>query len=192
MCDCVNKFKDCHTDSIPRIQRYGRLHLQLTRTGAVLPYHCTRLDTIRGKSRKCLYHIPLFRIEYILLGRSRSGFGVGVGVDILRPESESESGLRKIRRLRSPASPPPPVPTPMGERVVCFASCSLIPAQRRYSVTEREALSCVWAVEKLRKYLWGRPFNLQVDHAALMTLMTSPGVGRARLRIARLASRLMA
>ena len=59
-------------------------------------------------------------------------------------------------------------------------------------MTEREALACVWAVEKWRKYLWERPFNLQVDHAALMTLMTSPGVGRASLRIARLASRLMA
>lgn len=81
---------------------------------------------------------------------------------------------------------------PQGERVVSFASCSLTPAQRRYSVTEREALACVWAVEKWRKYLWGKPFCLRVDHAALRTLMTSPGVGRAGLRIARWASRLMA
>ena len=79
-----------------------------------------------------------------------------------------------------------------GERVVCFGSHSLTPAQRRYSVTEREALACVWAVEKWRKYLWGKPFRLCVDHAALRTLMTSPGVGRAGLRIARWASRLMA
>ena len=81
---------------------------------------------------------------------------------------------------------------PEGERVVSFASCSLTSAQRRYNVTEREALACVWAVEKWRKYLWGRPFCLRVDHAALQTLMTSPGVGRAGLRVARWASRLMA
>ena len=39
-----------------------------------------------------------FRIEYLLLGRSRSGVGAGVGVDIFRPESES----LKISRLRRP------------------------------------------------------------------------------------------
>ena len=80
---------------------------------------------------------------------------------------------------------------PQGERVVSFASTSLTSAQRHYSVTEREALACVWAVEKWRKYLWGKSFRLRVDHAALKTLMTSPGVGRAGLRIARWASRLM-
>ena len=59
-------------------------------------------------------------------------------------------------------------------------------------MTEREALACVWAVEKWGKYLWGKPLSLQVDQAALKTLMTSAGVGRARLRIARWASHLMA
>ena len=41
-----------------------------------------------------------FRMEGILLGRSRTGVGVGVGVDIFRPESESES--LNIHRLCSP------------------------------------------------------------------------------------------
>ena len=40
-----------------------------------------------------------FRIEYLLLGRSRSGVGARVGVVISRLESESQ----KIRRPRSPA-----------------------------------------------------------------------------------------
>ena len=39
-----------------------------------------------------------------------------------------------------------------GERVVSFASSTLTAAQRRYSVTEREALACVWAVERWHKY----------------------------------------
>ena len=68
---------------------------------------------------------------------------------------------------------------------------SLNPAQRRYSVTEREALAAVWAVEKWRKYLWGQEFCLRVDHAALKTLLQSTGVGRAGMRIARWAARLM-
>ena len=41
-------------------------------------------------------------MEYLLLGRSRSGVGVGVGVEIFSPESELESESLKIRRLRSP------------------------------------------------------------------------------------------
>ena len=41
-------------------------------------------------------------MEYLLLGRRRSGVGAGVGVDIFRPESELESESLKICRLRSP------------------------------------------------------------------------------------------
>lgn len=80
---------------------------------------------------------------------------------------------------------------PEGERAVCFASCSLNSAQRRYSVTEREALAAVWAVDKWRKYLWGQEFCLRVDHAALKTLLQATGVGRAGMRIARWAAKLM-
>ena len=46
---------------------------------------------------------PLFGMENVLLGRSRSGVGVGVGFDILRPESELESESPKICRLCSTA-----------------------------------------------------------------------------------------
>ena len=44
----------------------------------------------------------------------------------------------------------------------------------------------------MAKISLGKQFSLQVDHAALKTMMTSPGVGRASMRIARWASRLMA
>ena len=80
---------------------------------------------------------------------------------------------------------------PEGERVVCFASSTLSQAQRRYSVSEREALACVWSCEKWHKYLWGRDFILRTDHAALRTLITANGIGRAGMRMSRWASRLM-
>ena len=43
--------------------------------------------------------MALFRMEQLILGRSRSRVGVRVGVDIFNPESESE--LLEIRRLHS-------------------------------------------------------------------------------------------
>ena len=79
-----------------------------------------------------------------------------------------------------------------GERVVSCASSTLTAAQRRYSVTEREALACVWAVERWHKYVWGRTFFvLRTDHQALRSLVTTRGIGRAGMRISRWASRLM-
>ncbi|XP_057698600.1 uncharacterized protein K02A2.6-like [Corythoichthys intestinalis] len=77
------------------------------------------------------------------------------------------------------------------ERVVAFASMTLSPAERKYSTVEREALACVWAVEKWRTYLWGRRFVLRTDHQALTTLLTSKGSSRAGLRIARWSARLL-
>ncbi len=77
------------------------------------------------------------------------------------------------------------------ERTVAFASRTLSPAERKYSTVEREALACVWAVEKWRTYLWGRNFRLRTDHHALTSLLTSKGTGRAGLRIARWSARLL-
>ncbi|KAK7910413.1 hypothetical protein WMY93_015097 [Mugilogobius chulae] len=81
--------------------------------------------------------------------------------------------------------------TEQSERVVAFASRTLSPAERKYSTVEREALACVWAVERWRTYLWGRHFVLRTDHQALTTLLTSKGSGRAGLRIARWSARLL-
>ena len=81
---------------------------------------------------------------------------------------------------------------PEGERVVSFASATLSAAQRKYSVTEREALAAKWSVEYWHKYLFGKNFTLRTDHQALQSLLSSRGIGRAGMRMSRWAVRLMA
>lgn len=77
------------------------------------------------------------------------------------------------------------------ERTVAFASRSLTQAERKYATVEKEALACVWAVEKWRTYLWGHKFTLRTDHQALTTLLCTKGADRAGMRIARWAARLL-
>jgi len=50
------------------------------------------------------------------------------------------------------------------EKPVLFASCSLTPVQQRYSQLDREAFAIIFAITKLRKYLWGRSFILVTDN----------------------------
>lgn len=77
------------------------------------------------------------------------------------------------------------------ERTVAFASRTLTTAERKYSTVEKEALACVWAVEKWRSYLWGQRFTLRTDHQALTTLLATKGIGRAGMRVARWSARLL-
>lgn len=77
------------------------------------------------------------------------------------------------------------------EKPVAFASRTLTVTERKYSTVEKEALACVWAVEKWRTYLWGRRFTLRTDHQALTTLLSTKGLGRAGMRVARWSARLL-
>ncbi|XP_043229817.1 uncharacterized protein K02A2.6-like, partial [Amphibalanus amphitrite] len=77
------------------------------------------------------------------------------------------------------------------ERPVAYWSRSFTDAESRYSVSEKEALSAVNAVEHWRTYLWGRSFILRTDHSALTTLLTPKTSNRAGARIARWQSRLL-
>lgn len=63
-------------------------------------------------------------------------------------------------------------------RTVAFASPTLLQAERKYSVGEKEALTCIWACEHWHVFLWGTKFELQTDHQALVTLLLSRGAGR--------------
>ena len=69
------------------------------------------------------------------------------------------------------------------ERIVAFASCTLSFAERKYSTTEKDALTCVWAVERWQTYVWGRRFTLRTNHQALTTLLSTKGMNRAGMRI---------
>ncbi|UYV66673.1 hypothetical protein LAZ67_4002516 [Cordylochernes scorpioides] len=77
------------------------------------------------------------------------------------------------------------------ERIVACASRTLSGAERKYSIVEKEALACVWACKKFRKWVWGLKFTLRTDQSSLTTLLTTKGNDRAGLRIARWSARLM-
>lgn len=60
------------------------------------------------------------------------------------------------------------------ERPVCFASRTLLPAERNYPQVEREALAIVFALKHFHNYLWGLPkFRVVTDHKPLLGLFTS-------------------
>ena len=81
--------------------------------------------------------------------------------------------------------------TPDGlEEVVSYASKTFSSAERSYSTVEKEALCCVWAVEKWRPYLWGRRFTLQTDHQALCAIYGPKGSNRVGRRVARWEARM--
>ncbi|CAM5076411.1 unnamed protein product [Natator depressus] len=50
---------------------------------------------------------------------------------------------------------------------VVFLSKKLSERESNWSITEKECYAIVYALEKLRPYVWGRRFHLQTDHAAL-------------------------
>ena len=42
--------------------------------------------------------------------------------------------------------------------------------EKNYSTIEKECLSVVWAIDKFKYYLLGKPFALEIDHKPLIYL----------------------
>jgi hypothetical protein len=57
--------------------------------------------------------------------------------------------------------------TPEGSKVIKYVSKKFNTAQKKYSTTERECLALVWCIQKLKEYIWGRPFQVETDHCPL-------------------------
>jgi len=54
---------------------------------------------------------------------------------------------------------------------IAFASRTLLPAEKNYTVTELEALAIVWSIKnKFHQYLYGTHFHIHTDHSNLQFL----------------------
>lgn len=56
------------------------------------------------------------------------------------------------------------------ERAIAYFSQKLSPSERKYSVTERECLAVIRAIEKFRGYIEGTRFTVYCDHSSLTYL----------------------
>ena len=56
------------------------------------------------------------------------------------------------------------------EKPVGFASRTLTKAEQNYLQIDKEALACVFGVQKFQSYLYGHHFTLQTDHKPMLTL----------------------
>lgn len=76
------------------------------------------------------------------------------------------------------------------EQSVAFATRSLKTFERNYSTIEREALACVWAVQKFKIYIWGRKFIILSDHKPLTYIFCKTPKNSMSTRLTRLISKL--
>ena len=73
------------------------------------------------------------------------------------------------------------------EHPVRYASRALQVPESKWTACEQELLAVIWACETFHRYLWGRKFLIQTDHANLQWLQA---VSPQKRRLARWAMRL--
>ena len=57
------------------------------------------------------------------------------------------------------------------ERPIAFASRTLSKAERNYSQIEKEGLAIIFGVKKFHQYVYGRQFEIIIDHKPLAGLL---------------------
>jgi hypothetical protein len=55
-------------------------------------------------------------------------------------------------------------------RPVAFASVKLTPVQQRWATIEKEAYAALWALQKFKHWVYGKPITLYSDHNPLVYL----------------------
>jgi hypothetical protein len=65
---------------------------------------------------------------------------------------------------------------------VAFASRTLSEAEKKYGITEREALAALWGMEKFQYYLSGKSFVLVTDHKSLEEKKNKSKFGSKRIQ----------
>ncbi|GFX65520.1 retrovirus-related Pol polyprotein from transposon opus [Trichonephila clavipes] len=68
------------------------------------------------------------------------------------------------------------------QKPIAFASRTLNKAERNYTVTERECLAVIWALNKLKTYLGPLPVKVITDHAALTKLTNGKNLSSRMIR----------
>jgi len=72
------------------------------------------------------------------------------------------------------------------DRPIGYVSRTLAPAEKNYSVLEKEGLAIIFAVKKFHQYLYGRKFKIFTDHKPLVGLFNEikpiPVMAAARLQ----------
>ncbi|GFS73466.1 retrovirus-related Pol polyprotein from transposon opus [Trichonephila clavipes] len=67
-------------------------------------------------------------------------------------------------------------------RSIAFASRTLNKAERNYTVTERECLAVIWALNKFKTYFGSLPVKVITDHAALTKLTNRKNLSSQMIR----------
>ncbi|GFX15278.1 retrovirus-related Pol polyprotein from transposon opus [Trichonephila clavipes] len=67
-------------------------------------------------------------------------------------------------------------------RPIAFASRTLNKAERNYTVTERECLAVIWALNKFKTYFGSLPVKVITDHAALTKLTNGKNLSSRKIR----------
>ena len=65
---------------------------------------------------------------------------------------------------------------------VAYASRSLSPAKRNYSVTDLETLAVVWAMQHFRAYLYDHKVTVVTDHSAVKAVLGAPSLSGKHAR----------